>query len=60
MEPMKMAIDLPHKGIPELSKVLKHLEVQLSDAKARRDKIISTLDARALPPMLAISASGLR
>jgi hypothetical protein len=45
VEPTKIeAIDLPHRGVPELQKVLNGLEVKLSDAKERRDKI--SLDVR--------------
>ena len=38
------AIDLPTRGVDDLRKVLNGLEVKLSDAKARRDKIL--LDMR--------------
>jgi septal ring factor EnvC (AmiA/AmiB activator) len=40
----QMAIDLPHRGVPELQKVLNGLEGKLSGATARRDKIY--LDVR--------------
>ena len=38
------AIDLPHKGVDDLRKVLSDREQKLGDAKARRDKIL--LDIR--------------
>jgi hypothetical protein len=37
------AIDLPHKGVDDFSKILRGLETKLSEAKARRDKILVDL-----------------